>query len=238
MQTYLEMRNELISRLGVATNSTKFPSSRIQTLIKDAHLWATALYPFRELTLQTNLATTGISSTVMPGASEHSYPAAYRSNSIWMIFIGTNEYRKRNFDDLLRYALNNPASIKRRYADLGRKFYMFATPANGQTMKLYGQQQATQLSGDGDKTIFSDANDDGNEAIVLKAEAVAKQKPDKEQQAVILLTKVFSDQKDKGQFDVPMAKPFLDVPDFFGGGRSSVMPNWQNQEDNNSQDDF
>lgn len=238
MNTYLEMQTELISRLGVASNSTKFPTVRIQTLIKDAHLWATALYPFRELTLKTDLATTGISSGVMPGASEHSYPAAYRSNSIWLVFIGTDEYRKRNFDDLLRYALQNTNSVKRRYADLGRKFYVFPTPAVSLTMKLYGQQQATQLSADGDKTIFSDANTDGNEAIVLKAEAVAKGKSEKEQQAVALLTKVFADQKDKSQLDVPMAKPIFDVPDFFGGGRNSIIAaNWSQTDDNND-DDF
>ena len=136
MQTYLEMQTELIARLGVASNSTKFPTARIQTLIKDAHLWATALYPFRELTLKTDVATTGVSSSVLSGASEHTYPAAYRSNSIWMIFIGSDEYKKRNFDDLLRYALNNTNSIKRRYADIGRKYYVFPNPAASQTMKV------------------------------------------------------------------------------------------------------
>lgn len=239
MQTYLEMQTELISRLGVASNSTKFPTSRIQSLIKDAHLWATALYPFRELTLETDVSTTGTSSTVLPNATEFTYPAAYRSNSIWLIFIGTNEYLKRNFDDLLRYSLNNPNSIKRRFADFGRKYYVFTSPAVSQTMKVYGQQQATQLSSSGDKTIFSDANDDGNEAIVLKAMAVAQNKPDKEQEAIIRLTKIFSDQKGKAQFDVPMAKPMFNVPNFFPGpGRMSLGgQNWQ-QTDNDNENDF
>jgi hypothetical protein len=237
MQTFLQMQTEMTSRLGVATNSTKFPLARIKLLLQDAHLWATALYPFRELTLETDvLASTGVTSTYIAGAKDFTYPATYRSNSIWMIFIGSNEYLKRNFDDLLRYVLNNSTSNKRRYADLGRNYIVYPSPSTG-TLKVYGQKQATQISADGDTTIFSSANDEGNEAILNKAISVAKNDKSKEQDAVMTLTKLFSDQKDKAQFDKPMAKPIFDVPDFFGGGRNTLInQNWQQSDDNNDED--
>lgn len=228
MQTYGEMQTELTSRLGVASNSTKFPPARIQTLIKDAHLWATALYPFRELTVPKT--TTGT------GNNYYDYPPEYRANSIQFIYVNNLPYRKRAYQDFLEYVRLNPSGTKRRFADLNRLYFLHPVPAIGAVIDVYGQVQATQFVNSGDKSIFSDANDDGNEAIILKAEAVAKGKPDKEQQAVIILTKIYSDQKDKGQFDLPMAKPIFDVPDFFGGGISAV--NFQRTEDDSDDDDF
>lgn len=248
MQTLLDMQNELTSRLGVASNSTKFPLSRIKTLVKDAHLWATSLFPFRELTLETDvLFSAGTTSSFITGAKDFTYPTAYRSNSVWLIFIGSNEYKKRNFDDLLRYALANPNSAKRRFADLGRKYIVFPTPTSG-TLKVYGQQQATQLSADGDTTIFSSANDEGNEAIVLKAfQTATNNQPVRvrggvliglEGQAIDILSKIFAVQKDNSQFDLPMAKPIFDVPDFFPTRKTNPVLSFSNIGSGDNDSDF
>lgn len=228
MQTYLEMQTELTSRLGVASSSTKFPSSRIQTLIKDAHMWATALYPFRQLTT--------VQTITSDGGEDFPYPDAIRIGSIWAIYVNDLPFRKKRWEDYLEWKRLYPSSTKRIFAELGTNYYIHPTPAAGLDIDTYGQVRATQLSADGDLTIFSNSNEEGNEAIVLKAMSVAKNDPNKAAEAVALLTKIFADQKDSSQFEQPLNKQLFDVPDFFAGYGGSVMNrNWSNSID---EDDY
>lgn len=210
MQTYLEMVDELRSRLGVAANSTKFPTTRLQTLIKDSHLWCTALYPFRELTVPKTTTTTG--------DEYYDYPDEYRSFSIWALYVDGKPYRKKTFQSFYEYKRNYSTTTKRIFSDMARQFFLFPIPAAGLALDIFGQIQATQFAADGDKSIFSLSNDDGNEAIVLRAMGVAKGDQNKISEAVGILTKIFSDQKDNSQFDQPLNTPMFVIPDFFGNG--------------------
>jgi hypothetical protein len=226
MQTYSEMQAELTSRLKVAANSTEFPTSRIQSLIKDAHLWATSLYPFRELT--------DPKTTTTNGEENYDYPSTYRSNSIWMLFVDGKEFHKKNWDGYIRWKTRYPTlTSKRIFADMGRQYFIFPKPVTGKVLDIYGQVQATQFSASGNTSIFSLSNEEGNEAIILKALAVAKNDNAKEQEAVGLLTKIFATQKDNGQFEQPLNTPLFNVPDFFGNGASFINNNWsvQNNDD-------
>src|SRR3990172_8360780 len=107
MQTYSEMQTELLARLMASTNSTLFPTARIQTLIKDAHLWATSLYLWPQLERDKYTSTNGY--------YYYDYPTDFRTDSISRIIIDDKEYDRKAFEDWLDYKLNKylPAKIRK-----------------------------------------------------------------------------------------------------------------------------
>lgn len=222
METFLEMYSELQERLLVSSSSTIYNIDRCKKLIQQAHLWATALYPFRELTDPLYTST--------DGSDLYDYPEEYRSNSIWLIYIDGKPYRKKQLEDFLEYRRKNPNSTKRIFADLPRQYLVFPKPASGKTLDVYGQLQANQIVNNTDKTIFSNSNTEGNEAIIMKAESVAKKDLDLKNQAIEILTKIYSEQKDNSQFEQTLDKPFFNVPDFFGGGINNLST-WGNVDE-------
>src|SRR3990172_3109899 len=104
MQTYSEMQTELLARLMASTNSTLFPTARIQTLIKDAHLWATSLYLWPQLERDKYTSTNG--------DYYYDYPTDFRTDSISRIIIDDKEYDRKAFEDWLDYKLNNSTDNK------------------------------------------------------------------------------------------------------------------------------
>lgn len=225
MQTYGEMQSELVSRLQVANNSTLFPTSRIQTLIKDAHLWATSLYIWLDLVRAKTTSTRS-------GHEYYDYPTEFRTDTIVMIEIDGEEYDRKNFEDFRDYRRNNATSKKKIYSNYGRQFFISPIPTvdGSNNMDVWGAIQAPQLTLSTDYTIFSRNNDSGNEAIVKKAQAVAVEPKDPnkaaklETDAIGLLTLIFQKQQNTLQRDQRIQHPQFDVPDFFAGNGMSVRP--------------
>jgi len=216
MQTYSEMQTELLARLMASTNSTLFPTARIQTLIKDAHLWATSLYLWPQLERDKYTSTNG--------DYYYDYPTDFRTDSISRIIIDDKEYDRKAFEDWLDYKLNNSTDTNTRiFADFGRQIFIFPTPGTGtDNFDIWGSIQATQLSASGDKTIFSDHDDSGNEAIVKKALSVAIAKIDKklsqaeESEATNILSRIFRKVLQRQQRDQRKDHPQFDIPNYYG----------------------
>lgn len=213
MQTYLEMRTELQSRLGVSSNSSKYPSSRIQQLIKDSHMWATSLFIWDPLVKARK------TSSVI-NQEYYDYPSDFRTNTIIELELDGTEYDRKNYETYKDYKRNHPNSTDTKiFANFGRQYFIFPIPtvANSNTLVVWGAIQATQLSADGDTTIFSLSDEQGNEAIVQKALAVAKNEPGgaDEKSAIAILTNMFDKQQKAKQNDQIIERPRFNVPDFF-----------------------
>ena len=210
------MQTELLARLMASTNSTLFPTARIQTLIKDAHLWATSLYLWPQLERDKYTSTNG--------DYYYDYPTDFRTDSISRIIIDDKEYDRKAFEDWLDYKLNNSTDTNTRiFADFGRQIFIFPTPGTGtDNFDIWGSIQATQLSASGDKTIFSDHDDSGNEAIVKKALSVAIAKIDKklsqaeESEATNILSRIFRKVLQRQQRDQRKDHPQFDIPNYYG----------------------
>jgi hypothetical protein len=220
MRTFAEMRSELSSRLMVASNSTLFDTTRIAKLITDAHQWATSLFNWPQL------EEAEYSDTVA-NQYYYDYPPDFRTDSISRIYVDSDRYDRKAFEDFLDYKENNPtATDKKIFADYGRQIFIFPTPATSGTanLEVYGTTQAEdEPEEDTTYTIFSVHDDSGNEAIVKKALSVAIAKTDKmrsvaeETEAIAILTRLWSKMAARQQRNQRLDHPMLDVPDYFTG---------------------
>jgi hypothetical protein len=221
MQTYSEMQTELLSRLMVAGNSTLFTTTRIQTLIKDAHLWATSQYLWPQLERARTTSTTT--------DYYYDYPSDFRTDSIVRVIIDSVKYERKAFEDFLDYKYNYPTHTdKKIFADYGRQIFIFPTPSAGSNnFDVWGCIQATQMTVDASETIFSKSDDAGNEAIIKKALSVALAKINKnlslqeENEARLILTGIWNKIAQRQQRDQRLDRPLFSVQDMFGAGQVS-----------------
>ncbi len=223
MQTYTELQTELLSRLMAASNSTLFTTTRIQTLIKDAYMWAVTQYNWPVLEKAKITKTSA-------GNYYYDYPAEFRTDSIIRVEIDGIEYDRKAFEDFLDYKNENPTDVSRKiFADFGRQIFIFPTPTvtGVSNFDVWGVIQPDQLSGGTDTTIFTYHDESGNEAIVKKAFAVAMTKTNKnlavqeENEAKTILATIWQKVAQRQQRDQRLDHPFFDVPDMFAGKGSA-----------------
>lgn len=200
MQTYSEMQAELVSRLMTATNSTSFPTSRIQSLIKQAHIWATSLHEWPELVRAKYTTTTT--------DTYYDYPEEFRTDSIVRVEIDNQEYNKKNYEDFLDYKKKNSGRLQSYTAGL--------------TLDVYGCIQAPDFSESVTTTIFSNSDETGNEAIVKRALSIAIKRSDtnqsiiEENEALQMLETIWKKISQRQHREERLDHPFLNVPVFFG----------------------
>src|SRR5574343_597982 len=230
MQTRSEMETELLARLEAADNSTLYPSARLTAVIKNAHLWATGLFPFSELQRAKKRTVTALQTDF----DYYNYPLEFRTDSLAeILYVNDLPYDRKAMKDFLEYRRKNPSRTdKRIFADFARQFWIFPTPSVGDIIKAYGQIQAADLSTPRSTTIFSVSNDQGNEAIVKKgyADLIKAKNPklaaDEEKSASGMLAIIYQRQKDRQQTEQRLDHPMFDVPDFVGGARVSTPGNF------------
>jgi hypothetical protein len=222
MDTRTEMETELVAQLQVASNSSLFPSSRITTLIQNAHDWATSLFIWVDLVK---------AKTTNTGANQeyYDYPEEFRSGSIVRLAIDGKGYDRKSFEDYLAYKEDNSASTEKMFANYGRYFFVSPTPASlgSSNMDIWGAVNADALSSGSSDTIFSHNKPEGNDAIVLRAFSVAMKRIDKAvsdkalEEAIMILSKLHDDESKANQRDQRLNHPKFDVPNYFGTNRSA-----------------
>ena len=225
MDTRSEMETELVAQLQVAANSSRYPSTRITTLIQNAYKWATNLFIWTDLVK---------AKTTDTGASQeyYDYPEEFRSNTIVRLEIDGDPYERKNFEDFLDYKENNSTTTKKMFANYGRLFFVNPIPSAIGTDNIcaWGAIQADALSSAASETIFTDNNPEGNEAVVQRALGVALKRIDKDQslleiqEAVATLAKLHSDEIKATQRDKRLDHPSMNVPNMYGNYASNPNP--------------
>jgi len=231
MRTRAEMETELLAQLQVATNSSMFPSTRLTTLIQNAYTWATNLFVWLDL-VQAK-CTNSIASQ-----EYYDYPSDFRSGTIMRLEIDGISYERKNYEDYLAYKENNPGDTFKMFANYGRFYFIHPTPsANGtNNITIWGAINAPALANGSDVTIFTDNKQDGNEAIVRKALAVALKRIDnnlsqtEEANAIATLTKLSADEQQSTQRDQRIQHPKFVVPDYYAPRTKTTYGNF-NLED-------
>jgi len=216
-----DMEAELVAQLQVASNSSLFPSTRITTLIQNAHKWATNLFIWLDLVKAKVTSTKN-------GYEYYDYPGDFRSGSILRLNIDDDpDYERKNFEDYLQYKSDNSGTTKKMFASYGRFFFVNPTPtADGSSnMDIWGAVQADELSASATETIFTDNKPGGNEAIVQRAFGVAMKRIDsavsnKEiKEAIATLAKLNLDELKATQRDQRLNHPKFNVPNYYGDNR-------------------
>lgn len=170
-RTLGDLATELMVRLGTSTTvSTPFLTDAIvYGWIKDANTWASAdhKWPFTEGRVSTTYSTAlqdEYGNVIVP------YPEAWKGDSVRFMTIGQKKMTKLLYDDLLRFKEDSPSDTDRVYADYARQLFVNSASDVSGTLTMYGQYtpifDITDLT---QTTIFSDYDEEANEAIIREA---------------------------------------------------------------------
>lgn len=140
--------------------SGKFTDDIMHDWFHAAYRWATARH-------KTPL-TEGRVSTTFTGNEESEYPEGWKSDSIRYLEIGGDRYQKTLFQDYMDYRENYSDGEDKIFTDHGRRIFINPNADGSGTLTMWGQYTPAKLDvSDRDSlTVFSDAEIEGNDAIV------------------------------------------------------------------------
>ena len=234
MITFLQMQSRLRDDLMASTSSTLFTTDRIKDLLEESHLWATALYLWPAL----ERARTATLPSVFGGDQYMDYPTDFRTDTMAeYIYVDSKPFKRMGWPEFVEHIRLYPSSPTRLFADYGRQVFIYPHQTAGADVILWGQIQATQLSGDSDETIFSRHDESGNLAIVEKAHADGIRNIDStladklEQGAVTKLSIIWDKIAKRQQYAQPRNKAMFEIPDFYGNGGLSSYYGFNEEDD-------
>jgi len=170
--TRLEIKTEVLVRLGKNTTSAFYTDSMLEDWINQSHKWAAGYrqWPFTEYMDK--------SLSFVSGTEEYAYPnVGLRTDSIEMLKIGTEanwtenqSFGKKLFTDYMKYRENYSDEDDEIFSDYKRTIYINPNCTGGTIYALGQLLPADMVVGDGgdsDKSVFSTAaEDEGDEAII------------------------------------------------------------------------
>jgi hypothetical protein len=179
--------------------------------------------------------------TTQTSQEYYDYPPTWRSNTIWKLTLtpsGGTEVRygedpdgsPLSFDDYLAWKEDYPDDTDKKWANQWRRYFIWPVPTVAtSTINIWGIMNVTALSVDGDVTIFSYSAPEGNEAIVLEAVAILKNKGEEEKagefrslEAKQILAGMWGKiRQENAKYE--KIQPFFDVPDYFSNTTSVDM---------------
>ncbi len=170
LRTNSDIITEVLVRNNRTTTDAFITDSTIQGWLKDAHTWAAA-YKKWPMTEGKNSTTAASGVTSPEGYITISYPEGYNADSIRLITVGGKRTLKKNFYKFQSYFEDNPNDTTKLYTDFSRVIYVNPNAASlSGTWVAWGQLNVPTLD-DTDPnatTVFSYAEEDGNDAIVEK----------------------------------------------------------------------
>lgn len=175
LRTNSDIITEVLVRNNRTTTDGFITDSTIQGWLKDAHTWASAYkkWPMTE----GKASTTSASAITSPeGFTALSYPEGYKVDSIRLLTVGGKRFNKKNFYKFQQFVEDNPNDTSKIWTDYGRQILINPMAADfSGTVVSWGQYtpvlDVTDLTA---TTIFSDYDEQGNEAIVEKMTSYLK----------------------------------------------------------------
>ena len=229
MDTLSDLRAAVQADLTVGSESTLYSPTTIDLAINRAYRKAGAMFNWTELM-------DAKKTTTVAGQEYYDYPSTWRSNSVWKVKVNSERYGEDpdgsplSFDDYLNWKEDYPSSTDKKWSNQERRYFIWPVPTtSGLEICVHGMMVTTTLSTDASVTIFSYSMPEGNEAVVLEAVAILKNKASEEklgtfrsQEAKQLLSTAWSKvAKEKGKYEKNM--PFFDVPNYFGNSSTKDL---------------
>ncbi len=178
LSTYSDIQNDFIRKAGIQTTSAGYTDAIIGAWFQQANRWATSFkkWPHTEGRVSTTFAT---------GSEEWSFEG-YKADTIRMVIIGTKRLQKLNFEDYMIMKEENPTSTDRVFTDYGRLVYINPLADVSGTMTAYGQYTPIDpdITDAAAVTVFSNCDEEGNEAMVqeMLSYLMTREKKDKQAQ--------------------------------------------------------
>jgi len=219
MNLYSDLITGVQDDLTIGSESTLFPLATVKRAINRAYLKAAGLYRWPETEDAKKTSTQEL-------IEYYDYPSTWRPDSIWKLLVDDVDYgAPLSFQDYL-YEKENDIPCGRDYlwASQWRRYFIYPTPtaAGSYNISVWGQKVVDELSADTDVTIWSYSMPECNDAIVLEADAILKNKGENEKsgefksmEAKQILTIAWGKVR-QDQAKYYRTQPMYNVPDFYG----------------------
>ena len=176
ISTFEHIKNDVIRKLGVSTTNAFYTDAILDAWIKGATRWATSFkkWPFTE----------GRVSTTFAGTEEWSFEG-YKADSFRMMQIGGKRLDKLNFEDYQIFREEDETGADRVFTDYGRLVFINPNIDLSGTLTAYGQYTPVDIDSTdlNSTTVFSNGDEEGNEAIVEEVISYAKTREQKDKEA-------------------------------------------------------
>lgn len=173
MRTRDQIFTEVLVRNNRTTTDSFITDTHLKSWFRDSHAWAASQHkwPFTESRLQTTF-TTGSG----PNSDEW-YFENVKADSIRLMQVGGKKVRKLTFDDYLIFREEEPSNNDRVFSDYGRTVFINPNSDLTGTLVVYAQYQPyVDVTDENGLTVFSDYDEEGNEAIVEKMSCYLKRR--------------------------------------------------------------
>jgi hypothetical protein len=163
-----DIQQEVLVRMNRTTTDSFITDAMLQDWTGAAHTWAAGLHkwPFTEGRVTTTFTTAILDDN---GEVVINYPEGWKSDSIRFMQIAGKRVQKLQPYEYQTYREQNPSDSKRVYTDFGRLVLVNPNVGLSGTVMFWGQYtpaiDATDLTA---TTVFSNYEEDGNDAIIEK----------------------------------------------------------------------
>lgn len=170
--TFYNIIDQTLVRLGTSTtvSNSAYTDAIMNNWAESAHRWASEyhLWPFVERPDSTQ--------TWSSATEIYAYPSDFKTDTITFLQLGGKRHQKLNFEDYLTYREDFSTGQERVWADFGRNYYVNPNTDSSGTIQVWGiyTPAAWDFTDNTAKTVFSDADVSGNEAMVLEMLSYAK----------------------------------------------------------------
>jgi hypothetical protein len=224
MNLFSEMIQAVYSDLNAGQESTLYPLTTVKMALNRSYMKCGGLFRWPETEDAKQTSTQN-------GIDYYDYPENWRPDSMWKIMVdGVNYGDPIAFKDFQKEIEDGiPSGREHLWTSQWRRFFLYPVPTtNGDfNITVHGQRVVEMMEEDADVTIFSYSMPECNEAVILEAVAILKNKEENEKAGE------FRSSEAKGILAIAWGKirqdqakyqrvqPQYDVPDFFGKGSTS-----------------
>lgn len=180
MRTRDDIFTEVLARNNRTTTDGFITDAFLKGWYREANVWANAYkkWPFTEgkaSTTYTTSITDELGNVVVP------YFEGWKADSVRYLTIGGKRMKKLEFNSFLRFlednSLNYANNNARIYSDYARQLYVNVGADVSGTLTAYGQYMPiVDVTDETGITLFSDYDQEGNEAIVEKMSSYLKRR--------------------------------------------------------------
>lgn len=231
MDQLSELRTAVQSDLTIGDESTLITPATIDLAINRAYRKIGAMFRWEE-------TKDALKTSALANHEYYDYPQNWRPMSIWKLTVdGTDFGDPLTFKDYNYEKENNlPSGLVRMWSNYAKKYFIYPviTADGDNNIAIFGYKFVDKLTLDGDITIFSYSMPEVNEAIVLEAGEILKNKAEvkasdrggsiigmdllsKPAKSIVVQTWTKITQE---QSKLEKTQPQWDVPDFFGPART------------------
>lgn len=168
----MRTRDQIFTEFLVRNNRTTTDSFITDTTLKNwyanAHAWGSSFHkwPFTEGKIETTYTST-----------ESWNFEGYKADSIRMILVGGARLKKTSFEEYMTFKEERPTDSDRIFTDYGRTILINTAADVSGTLVAYGQYQPyIDVTDETGTTIFSDWDEEANEAMVEKMTSYLKRR--------------------------------------------------------------